>query len=85
MRKIVCGCFGTIYDADILKSGIMGSHRRECTDECLNAVVDHVMTMEQYQKHGRGGYMWDKSDGSGHIVLRVYDDTKYELVQKSGG
>ena len=83
MKRIVCGIFGTIYDASILKDGKMSlSGRRECTDECINAVCEHLFGLEGYQKYKNSGYEWDKKDGNGHITLRLYDDTEYELVKK---
>lgn len=48
MKKVVCGCFGTIYYATILKDGRMSKDRIDITDDAINAVVDHIMQMSQY-------------------------------------
>lgn len=81
MKKIVCGAFGNIYDAKILKSGLMSAaDRRECTDECINAVVQHLLSSLEYEHNKQFGYCWAKKDGDGDICLRVYDTSNYKLV-----
>ena len=81
MRKIVCGYFGTIYDAEILKSGKMSDkNRRVITDECINAVTEHLHTAMETKKSNKAGYMWPKKDGNGNYVLMLFDDTKYKIV-----
>lgn len=40
MKKIVCGCFGTIYYTEILKNGLMSDRNRvDVTDDAINAVI----------------------------------------------
>ena len=83
MKKLVCGCFGNIYYATILKDGLMSDRGRvELTDDAINAVIDHLHSMELYEKEGYSGYDIPKKDGS-EIRLRLYDADKYELVRKN--
>lgn len=82
MKKLVCGCFGNIYYATILKDGLMSDRGRiELTDDAINAVIDHLHSMELYEKEGYSGYDIPKKDG-GEIRLRLYDADKYKLVRK---
>jgi hypothetical protein len=82
VKKLVCGCFGNIYYATILKDGLMSDRGRiELTDDAINAVIDHLHFMELYEKEGYSGYDIPKKDG-GEIRLRLYDAEKYELVRK---
>lgn len=61
MRKIVCGCFGTIYDAEILKSGKMSDkNRRNVTNECVEAVAEHLHEIMGTDKSYKAGYEWSK-------------------------
>lgn len=85
MKKIVCGCFGTIYYAEILKNGLMSDRNRvDVTDDAINAVIQHIMTMTEYKKNnGFAGYDYNKKDG-GLIEIAVFDKDKYRLVKKSG-
>ena len=81
MRKIVCGCFGNIYDAEILKSGKMSDkNRRIVTDECIKAITEHLHTIMTQDNSSKAGYMWQKKDGVGNYVLTLFDDTKYKIV-----
>ena len=42
-KKSVCGCFGTIYDAVLSKKpGVMTGNRVDRTNECINAVAEHM-------------------------------------------
>jgi len=82
MKKLVCGCFGNIYYATILKDGLMSDRGRvDVTDDAINAVIDHLHSMELYEKEGHSGYDIPKKDG-GEIRLRLYDADKYKLVRK---
>lgn len=82
MKKIVCGCFGTIYYAQILKNGLMSdSNRENVTDDALLAVLQHIMSMKEYQdRDGFSGYEYNV--GGRNINLVAYDKSKYELVRK---
>lgn len=82
MKKLVCGCFGNIYYATILKDGLMSDRGRvEVTDDAINAVIDHLAAMDTYEKNGVSGYDIPKKSG-GELRLRLYDADKYELVRK---
>lgn len=83
MKKIVCGCFGTIYYAQILKNGLMSdSNRIDVTDDALRAVLDHIMTMDEYkERDGFSGYEYRV--GGNNVNLVVYDNTKYKLVRRN--
>lgn len=85
MKKIVCGCFGTIYYAEILKNGLMSDRNRvDVTDDAINAVIQHIMTTTEYKKNnGFAGYDYNKKDG-GLIEIAVFDKDKYRLVRKNG-
>ena len=82
MKKIVCGCFGTIYYAQILKNGLMSSSNREnVTDDALMAVLQHIMCMDEYtERDGFSGYEY-KICGN-NVNLVAYDKSKYKLVRK---
>lgn len=82
MKKLVCGCFGNIYYAKILKGGLMSSNDRvELTDDAVNAVIDHLASMDMYNKQGFSGYDIPKKNG-GELKLRLYDSDKYVLARK---
>lgn len=83
MKKIVCGNFGTIYYAQILKNGLMSSDNRvDVTDDALRAVADHIMFMNEYKENdGFSGYQYGKV-GGGSVQLVVYDTDKYALVSR---
>lgn len=82
MKRVVCGCFGTIYYAQILKNGFMsGNDRKDVTDDALVAVLNHIMSMNEYQdRDGFSGYEYNV--GGRNINLVAYDKSKYELVRK---
>lgn len=86
MKKLVCGCFGTIYYAQILKNGLMSdTNREDVTDDAINAVIQHIMLMPEYKENGGfSGYDYSKADG-GTIEIAVFDKDKYKLVRKSEG
>ena len=81
MKKIVCGAFGTIYYAQILKNGLMSvSNRENVTDDALLAVLQHIMCMDEYEERdGFSGYEYKV--GGSHINLVAYDNSKYKLVK----
>ena len=81
MKKIVCGAFGTIYYAQILKNGLMSvSNRENVTDDALLAVLQHIMCMDEYEERdGFSGYEYKV--GGSHINLVAYDKNKYKLVK----
>ena len=82
MKKIVCGCFGNIYYAQILKNGLKSSSNREnVTDDALMAVLQHIMCMDEYNE--RGGYSgYEYKIGGNNVNLVAYDKSKYKLVRK---
>ena len=84
MKKLVCGCFGKIYYAEILKNGLMSDRNRvDVTDDAITAVMDHIMSMEEYkERDGFSGYEYGKKTGDGSIIIAVYDNTKYKLVRR---
>lgn len=82
MKKLVCGTFGTIYWAKILKDGLMSSEdRTEVTDDALNAVIQHLICQPEW-KDGFAGYTYDKTAG-GKITLSLIDNDKYEVVKRN--
>lgn len=83
MKKVVCGTFGNIYYATILKDGLMGSDRKEITNDCIDAVIEHIATVTNYDKEGCGGYdIKSKKDGK-HVKLILFNDDEFELKRKS--
>lgn len=86
MKKLVCGCFGTIYYAQILKNGLMSdTNREDVTDDAINAVIQHIMSMPEYKKNGGfSGYDYSRFD-EGTIEIAVFDKDKYKLVKKTEG
>ena len=82
MKKLVCGCFGHIYYAKILKDGRMSDIGRiEMTDDAVNAVIDHLAMFSTFRDKGFGGYDIPKKKG-GKLKLMLYDADKYELALK---
>lgn len=83
MKKIVCGCFGNIYYATILKEGLMSDvNRVDVTDDAIDAVLQHIISMEKFDKEGFAGYNYRKKKTDGDICLCVFDTDKYELRKK---
>ena len=84
MKKLVCGCFGTIYYAEILKNGTMSStNRTECTDDAIRAVMEHIMAMPEYDKQNNfAGYVYSKKDGNGKVTICVFDEN-HKVVKKN--
>lgn len=53
MKKIVCGCFGNIYYATILKDGLMSDvNRVDVTDDAIDAVFQHIISMDKFDREG---------------------------------
>lgn len=83
MKKIVCGCFGKIYYATILKEGLMSDvNRVDVTDDAIDAVFQHIISMDKFDKEGFAGYNFRKKKTDGYICLCVFDKDKYELKKK---
>ena len=82
MKRIVCGCFGTIYYAQILKNGLMSDNNRvKVTDDALRAVLDHIMLMPEYkERNGFSGYEY--RIGEKNVKLVDYDKSRYKLVRR---
>lgn len=85
MKKIVCGIFGTIYYAKILKNGLISDTNREnVTDDALLAVLQHIMCMDEYKKRdGFSGYEYEVCGK--RINLVAYDKSKYKLIKNEDG
>lgn len=82
MKRVVCGSFGTIYFAEILKNGLMSSsNRTDITDEAIEAVLNHIMAMDGYIKDGFSGYDY-KTVTDGLVCLAAFDKSKYKIVRK---
>ena len=81
-KQLVCGCFGTIYWAKILKDGLMSSSGRiDVTDDALNAVIQHLMSQPEWSR-GFAGYEYNKKDG-GKITLAIIDNDKWIVTRKN--
>ena len=60
-KKLVCGCFGTIYDAVMSKKpGVMTGNRTDRTEECIQAVADHMKIKADNNTDDKGfwQYTW---------------------------
>ena len=83
MKKIVCGCFGNIYYATILKDGLMSDvNRVDVTDDAIDAVFQHIISMDKFSKEWFAGYIIPKKKTDGNVCLCVFDMDKYELKKK---
>lgn len=81
MKKLVCGIFGTIYYAQILKNGLMSdSNRKDVTDDALVSVLHHLKAQTGYMHDGWFGYSYGPEDAKVNLV--AYDTNKYKLVKK---
>ena len=84
MKKLVCGCFGTIYHAKILKDGLMSSaDRQDVTSEAVNVVAQHLLCQKEFMEDRKAGYKFDGREGK--LKLALFDSDRYELVAKNGG
>lgn len=83
MKKLVCGCFGTIYYTQILKDGKMScSNRVDVTDDAVQAVLQHCMLETDYMKNGFFGYEYNIGNVPVNII--TYDKRKWKLVKREG-
>lgn len=83
MKKIVCSGLGNIYYATILKDGIMSSRDRvDVTDDAIDAVFQHIVSMEKFDTEGFAGYIIPKKKSDGEVCFCVFDKDKYELKHK---
>ncbi len=81
MKKLVCGCFGTIYYGKILKNGLMSSTDRvDVTYDAVGAVAAHLMSQKEYMDYKLAGYNLNHKDGS-HMKLVIFDSDKYEVKE----
>lgn len=81
MKKIACVEPGTIVQGTLLKSGeISKKDRKDITQECVIATMQHLSCFEAFLKDGVAGYAWDKIDDNGKIQLVLFDTSEYTLV-----
>lgn len=82
MKKLVCGCFGTIYYATILKNGLMSDNNRiDVTDDAIDCVMNHLLYQKGFEDKGFSGYDIASKDKTKEIQLCLYDKSKYKLVK----
>lgn len=82
MKKLVCGTFGTIYYAQILKNGLMSAtNRADVTDDAIQAVLMHLMSQTEYHKEGHFGYEYGLVTGE-KVCMIAYDPKRYVLVER---
>lgn len=82
MKKLVCGTFGTIYYAQILKNGLMSAtNRADVTDDAIQTVLMHLMSSTEYHKEGYFGYQYGLASGEKACVM-AYDPKRYVLVER---
>ena len=59
MKKLVCAG-PTIYDATMTKTpGVMGTNRTDRTDECINAVAQHMLEMAKRNQDTPGAFQYE--------------------------
>lgn len=75
MRKIVCSSLGNIYYAT------SDRNRVDVTNDAVDAVFYHIISMEKYDREGYAGYKIPKRDGK-EVWVCVFDTDKYELKRK---
>lgn len=81
MKKLTCGCFGTIYYGKILKNGLMSSTDRvDVTYDAVNCVAAHLMAQTEFMDHKLAGYKLEGKDGR-HMKLVLFDTDKYEIKE----
>lgn len=72
MKKlVVAGISGTIYDAVLSKTpGVMTGNRTDRTDECVDAVAEHMKCQADFNKDTPGfwQYQWK---GVGTLTWRA--------------
>lgn len=82
MKKLVCGAFGTIYYAQILKNGLMSdTNRVNVTDDAISAVFVHLMSSTEYHKEGYFGYEYCLANDE-KVCMMAYDPERYVLVER---
>ena len=85
MKRVVCGIFGTIYYATILKDGVMSDRGRvDVTEDAIQAVAQHIISSKGYEEKGYSGYCYSV-DGK-PVNLIAYDASRYklELIESLG-
>lgn len=81
MKKLVCGIFGTIYYAQILKNGLMSSTNRvDVTDDAIQAVLMHLTSQTEYHKESHFGYEFKLASGE-KVRMIAYNPERYVLVE----
>lgn len=82
MKKIACVEPGTIVQGTLLKSGdISKKDRKDVTQECVIATMQHLSCFETFSRDGASGYEWKKSDDdNSKVQLVLFDTSKYTLV-----
>lgn len=83
MKKVVCGSFGNIYYATILKDGVMSSSGRvNVTDDAIRAVTQHLISNPEYKKNnGYYGYIFHTNEDDRPIEICAFDSTKYTITE----
>ena len=81
MKKIACVSPGVIVEGTVLKSGeISEKNRRDVTQECVIAMMQHLSCFKAFQDDGAAGYSWDVEDSDAKFQLVLYDTSKYTLA-----
>ncbi len=87
MKKIACVEPGIIVHGTLLKNGdISEKDRRDVTQECIIAMMQHLSCFEAFSVDGVSGYEWSKSnDDNSKVQLVLFDTSKYMLVPNRSG
>lgn len=80
MKKLVCGVFGNIYWATILKQGMMSPNGRvEVTSDAVNCVAQHLRYQKEFDERRWAGYSFENGKGK-KLKLIAFDPEVYKLV-----
>lgn len=52
------------------------------TDDALDAVFQHIISMDKFNKEGFAGYDIPKEETDGSVCLCVFDKDKYVLTKR---
>jgi len=56
------------------KRGIITGDKKDVTDNAIQAVLDHLLGQDSFDKNGFAGYTYNKTKGEGTYTLCVMDE-----------
>ena len=86
MKTIACVDPGIIVQGTLLKSGkISEKDRKDVTNDCVVATMQHISCMKDFVEIGAAGYEWTKKDTGSKIQLLLIDNDKYTVSEVPNG